>query len=176
MKIQISEAEGGVSPFNGSSVGVFLYILSEKIGKVPVSTSFYPYIMAYFHKTFFAGLPLSATAYFLPIIIGIALVLLVFFIGKELFDILTGFYSALIFSFHPFFITWNYAGFADTHAINLFFSLIIIFSALKYFKTQKHAWGVLALVTLIVFFKTWKGAFYIIVVLCFIAAAITIIR
>ena len=89
---------------------------------------------------------------------------------------MTGFYSALIFSFHPFFITWNYAGFADTNAINLFFSLIIIFSALKYFKTQKHAWGVLALVTLIVFFKTWKGAFYIIVVLCFIAAVITIIK
>jgi len=148
------------------------------IGK-PVTTSIYPYVFAGFHKIMGRDLPLHRTAVWLPVIIGIASVLLIFFLGKTLYNTLIGFYTALIFTFHPFFNAWNYAGFADTNAINMFFSLLIVFSLLKTYQSKnkhRYAWCALALVAFILFFKTWTGAFYLVVVLGLIAAAVALTK
>jgi len=134
-----------------------------------VPSTWYPRIIAVFHKIL--GQSLEHTVYLLPIIFGVGSVLLLFLLGETLFSLWMGFYSALLFSFHPFFVTWNHAGFADTNAINLFLSLVIVYSFVNLLESEnKIFWGGLTFTFIIIFFNIWNGAFYILFIICAMGA------
>lgn len=124
----------------------------------------YPYVIASINK-------LGLSIFWLPILLGIASTLLVFFIARTIYNTYTGLFAGLIFSFHPFFITWNYGGLADTNAINLFLSLLFMYCILKAY-TKNFIWLIPALITIIMFFFTWGGAFYILIILSLIALTV----
>jgi len=151
----------------------YYYMRIARDGSTPIDTlrlapegvssnpGLYPSIMRLFPSV-------EIAAYWLPVILGILSVLLVYMLGLR-FSEEVGLYGALVFAMHPLFVTWNYAGFADTNAINMFFTLAIVYSLSKV--KENIAWGALGLGLFGLFWMTWTGAFYILAVVALIIGA-----
>ena len=106
-------------------------IVEDSLRNFPVGDSpginVFPFVLFYFFKLFgsFFSSFLSAIFYF-PVFAGVLSVLCVFFIARKLSGDVGGFIAGLLFAVHPVFLFWNYAGYADTQILALFWSLLAI--------------------------------------------------
>lgn len=70
--------------------------------------------------------------------------LLIFFVGREIKDEKIGLVSAAIFAFYPFAVIYNRMGFG--YNIYMFWALLVFFFSLKYLKTNKITYLILAII------------------------------
>ena len=143
-----------------------------------VSTNVFPYVLFYFFKMVYFVSLATATFYF-PVFAGVLSVLLLFFIAKRVSGLHGAFLSALVFSIHPTFLFWNYAGYADTQVVAMVVSLV---SVLLFLYGIDFSHKLRALFSWLVLFAllnyaqfVWQGLFFIPLLIILICAAFGVI-
>jgi dolichyl-diphosphooligosaccharide--protein glycosyltransferase len=117
-------------------------------------------------------------AFYLPIALGLLSITLIFFLTLKIFkDDETAFFSALLFSVHPYFFRQNMAGFTDTTTLIMPLSLAFFLSILWITEGNKlqrsiAAIGTIAALTALKY--TWNGWFFVIAVAGPFCIALTI--
>ncbi|MBI1969218.1 hypothetical protein HYS48_00870 [Candidatus Woesearchaeota archaeon] len=140
-----------------------------------VQASLLPYLLVWLYQGMQflnPGASLMHAALFYPPLVGLLSLLLVFFIAKKMSNTLGGFLAGLFLILHPKFFAFHQAGYADTNALTISLSLLVVFFFLLVLDgiTNKQRWktifpGVLFLASLWLFSFTWGGYFYILSVL-----------
>ncbi len=130
-----------------------------------------PAIEAYWLKLwriFSLDITMLKAAFYLPIALGLSSITLIFFLALKIFkDSQTAFFSALLFSVHPYFFRQNMAGFTDTTILIMPLSLAFFLSILWLIEgtaKQRLAASASALTTLAMLKYTWNGWFFVIAV------------
>ncbi|MBI4141044.1 hypothetical protein HY485_04370 [Candidatus Woesearchaeota archaeon] len=143
-----------------------------------VSPNVFPYVLFYFFKIVnFVSLA-TATFYF-PVFAGVLSVLLVFFIAKRVSGLYDAFLSALVFSIHPTFLFWNYAGYADTQVVAMAVSLasvLLFLYGIDFSHKIRALFSWLVLFALLNYAKfVWSGLFFVPLLIIFVCAAFAVI-
>lgn len=138
-----------------------------------------PYLEAYFYKLlaiFSSNITLIQAAFWLPFVVTLFSIILIFFIARKLTNDLGGFFAAFILAIHPQFFTATQPGFTDTNFLNLFFTLLIVLLFFEAIDTNtakgsinlvlrnniKNIVCLLLIIPATLLFKfTWSGWFYI---------------
>ncbi|MBI1969510.1 hypothetical protein HYS48_02340 [Candidatus Woesearchaeota archaeon] len=142
---------------------------------ITLQPSLLPYVLVGIYQTIRllnADATLITAATYYPVFFALLSIVLVFLITKKLSNTLGGFLAAVFLSFHPLFFRFHYAGLADTNALNIFFSLLIVYFFMLFLdslgqqRRGKTIVSALALLLSIALFRfTWGGYFYILVIL-----------
>ena len=119
-----------------------------------------------------AGSTVMTAAYYYPVLFGTLSVLLLYVIARKLLNPHAALLAGFVFALQPYFYNATRAGFADTNALNIFFSLAIILLALfllhrSWTVKLSSASGLAVFAALFRF--AWAGWLYIFVVLALAA-------
>ncbi len=121
---------------------------APKGGAAPIEL--YPYFVAYSYKYFakFFFQTLFDWIRFTPVLFGALSGLVMFLIGREIRDDITGLAAAFIFMFSGSIIVSTMAGFADSNAITLFLFLASIYLFFKTWTTFSYKYAIAAGISL----------------------------
>ena len=121
---------------------------------------------------------IESVAFWSPVFFGILSVLLFYFITKLLFGTNVSILASSAFTIHPGTLNIFKAGSPDTQIINVFLSLLIVFLTLKTDKEIQNialknwktyiipvTYSLLIILSVFLFYLTWTGYFYIIILL-----------
>ncbi|MFC2143757.1 STT3 domain-containing protein [Candidatus Aenigmatarchaeota archaeon] len=95
-----------------------------------------------------------------PAALGALAVLVMYFIGKELFNRKAGLFAAFFLATTPAFITRTSAGFFEKEGIAGLFTLLSIFMFIKAYKSSSWKYGILSGLSLAVVSGAWGGVRY----------------
>ena len=111
-------------------------------------------------------LPIELVGAWFPPIIGIGVIIVVFFIGKELFDRNIGLISALFVALIPSeFLHRSLLGFTDHHVLEVLLMALVVLFLIKAIKSPAvfDKYSVWAGVSLILYMLNWQAGFYMMV-------------
>lgn len=98
----------------------------------------------------------------LPPVIATLAIIVVFFIGRELFNNAVGLLSALFVSIIPSeFLQRSLLGFTDHHVMEVFLMCLMILFTIKAVKANKIIWYILAGVSLFLYMLNWQSGIYL---------------
>ena len=145
---------------------------------IAVESNLFPYFQASIFKivSVVSDVSLERVLFFLPVLFGIASLIIFFFVVRMLFgSLFPAFFASVVLAMHPRFIRLSYAGLADTGYINLFLSLVSIFFFLYAVNTtgvRRVLFFALTIVTLWFFKQFWSGWFFPLVLFTLFAACL----
>lgn len=85
---------------------------------------------------FYDKITLLEILFYLPVIFSIVAVISIFFLSRRIGGNLAGFFSALLFSFHPILLLRIIAGFSDTDIYSVLFPIVIIWFFIEAFLSE----------------------------------------
>ena len=100
-----------------------------------------------------------------PAVLGALATIIMYFVGKEMFNKETGILSAFILAVLPAFITRTSAGFFEKEPIAGVFSLLSIYFFIKAYKNSDIRHGILGGISLFLLTQSWGGSSYFVVFL-----------
>ncbi len=107
----------------------------------------------------FLGLPVSLyqICFFFPAFMGGLTVLVMYFLGKEVFNRATGLFAAFFLAFNPGYLQRTTAGFFDNETIGVFATLMTFLFYLKAARTGKFTYSVIGGLSLGYLSLSWGG-------------------
>ena len=116
-------------------------------------------VVAIFKIFQFLGLPISLyhICFFFPAFMGGITVLVIYYLGKEVYNRSTGLFAAFFLAFNPGYLQRTTAGFFDNETIGVFASLMTFLFLLKAARTGKFSHSVLGGVFLGYLSLSWGG-------------------
>jgi len=148
--------------------GKYYYSLRDGRNLRPMSMTFHDMVIVWTHRLIspFTGQNIMASAFAIPMIFGILMIIPTFFIARRLTNNdISGFFAAMIMGIHGALLTRTVAGFSDTDIYTTFFPLLITWLFIEGFHSQKN-WKKYTLYALAglataLFLHTWGGWWYI---------------
>jgi len=115
-------------------------------GSIPLNDEFSVpiYLPVTLYTIFGQGMPYLQFAILYPALMGALAIIVMFFIGRELYDYKAGLFSAFFLAVIPAFITRTSAGFFDKEPTFGFFMLVTIYFFIASYKRDSWKYGVLA--------------------------------
>ncbi|MFP4117893.1 MAG: STT3 domain-containing protein [Candidatus Woesearchaeota archaeon] len=151
---------------------LMLYPLGMTDRARSVDTDTNVYIGAYSYmmlSNFFPDLSLMQTVFYFTVVLAPLAAIPAFFIAKKFGGIVAGSIAAFIVAIHPSFISRTMGGFFDTDVFNIVLPLFIIWFLIEalYANTWKTAtlFGVLSLLTTVLFAFSWTGWWFILLII-----------
>lgn len=136
------------------------YMRHHPFGVDPKTNNPVPFFLPAYMYVFIG--PVSGLSYFnyallYPAIMGAVAVVVMFFIGRELFDNKTGLFAAFFLGTVPAFLTRTSAGFFDKEASAGVFILLIVYFFIRAYKTDSWKSGILSGISMFLLVETWGG-------------------
>src|ERR1035437_7643984 len=95
----------------------------------------------------------------MPVILGLGVIVAVYYLGKEVFNKWVGLLSAGIVAFLPTeFLHRSMLGFTDNHVLEVLFSVLVLLFIIKAIRTKQRRYSIIAGVVMALFFMEWIGA------------------
>jgi dolichyl-diphosphooligosaccharide--protein glycosyltransferase len=136
------------------------YMRHHPFGVDPTTNNPVPFFLPAYMYVFLG--PLSGLSYFnfallYPAIMGAVAVIIMFFIGRELFDNKTGLFAAFFLATVPAFLTRTAAGFFDKEASAGVFMLLAVYFFVRSYKRGSWRSGIISGVSMFLLAETWGG-------------------
>jgi asparagine N-glycosylation enzyme membrane subunit Stt3 len=136
------------------------YMRHHPFGVDPTTNNPVPFFLPPYTYIFIG--PLTGLSYFnyallYPALMGAVAVVVMFFIGRELFDNKTGLFAAFFLATIPAFLTRTSAGFFDKEASAGVFILLTAFFFIRAYKKDSWKSGILSGLSMFMLVETWGG-------------------
>ncbi|MEM4337027.1 MAG: hypothetical protein QXG86_03415 [Candidatus Woesearchaeota archaeon] len=164
-------------PHSVDSMSYYKQALDLSEGKKPQKISMLAYIEYSIFKIgqfFNPDFTLFGAIFYMPLILGVISLIFIFLITEKAVNSVVAFYSSIIFAIHPIILRTFQASYGDNGSLNILFSLIFIFlffnlveSFEKKLNKKILLYGVLLLISTILFAYSWNGYYYILFITSF---------
>jgi len=126
----------------------------------------------------FLGLPISLyyICFFFPAFMGGITVLVMYFLGKEVFNRATGLFAAFFLAFNPGYLQRTTAGFFDNETIGVFATLMTFLFFLKAARTGKFSYSVLGGMFLGYLSLSWGGYQFVFLIIPIISTILILTK
>ena len=143
------------------------YMRHAPYGYNPYSEPFVPnYFPAFFYSMIaFTGMYFHTFALFWPAFLGALAAVLMYFVGKELFNYKAGLIAAFFVAVLPAFITRTSAGFLEKEPHAAVFIMLTMFFFIRSYKKSSWLYGILSGISMFLLLETWGGAQFFIILL-----------
>ena len=169
-----TDEQGRIYPQGADTYLFYRQALDLSEGKEVHTLSLLPHAEYYVYRIgriFDSNFSINDAIFYLPLILGLISLVLVFLIARVSIGEKAAVAASFLFSFHPIILEVFHVSYGDDEPLVTMLSLLFIFLLFKTIlsleeKSRKKAaiFGVLSVLSIILFKKSWEGYYYILII------------